>query len=124
VLQRILVRWAIIGIAFAITVNLLSNIHVVGGFWGYVWVAALFGLVNAFIGTILKILTFPLTVLTLGISALLVNAALLGITASLSKRLTIHGFWTAIWAALIISIVSAILNRVLIDRRLRDRDHS
>jgi putative membrane protein len=124
VLQRILVRWAIIGIAFAITVNLLSNIHVVGGFWAYVWVAALFGLVNAFIGTILKILTFPLTVLTLGIFAVLVNAALLGITASLTKRLTIHGFWTAIWAALIISIVSAILNRILIDRRLRDRDRS
>jgi putative membrane protein len=124
VLQRILVRWAIIAIAFVITVNVLSNIEVVGGFWGYVWVAALFGLVNAFIGTILRILTLPLTILTLGISALLVNAALLGITASLSKRLTIHGFWTAIWAALIISIVSAILNRLLLDRRVRDRDHS
>jgi putative membrane protein len=122
VLQRILVRWAIIGIAFVITVNLLSNIHVVGGFWGYVWVAALFGLVNAFIGTILKILTLPLTVLTLGISAILVNAALLGITASLSKRLTIHGFWTAVWAGLIISLVSALLNRILLDRRVHDRD--
>ena len=41
-----------------------------GGFWGYVWVAALFGLVNAFIGTFLKILTLPLTILTLGISTL------------------------------------------------------
>ena len=123
-LQRILVRWAIIGVAFAIAVELLKNIHINGGFWAYVWVAALFGLVNAFIGTFLKILTLPLTILTLGISALLVNAALLGITAALTKRLTIHGFCTAIWAALIISLVSAILNRILLDRRTRLRGRS
>ena len=117
-LRRILIRWAIIAVAFAVTVALLGgNIKVVGGFWGYVWVAALFGLVNAFIGTFLKILTLPLTIVTLGVSALLVNAALLGITAALTKKLTIHGFWTAIWAALIISIVSTILNRLLLDRR-------
>jgi len=118
VLRRILIRWAILAIAFAVTVALLSpNIKVVGGFWGYVWVAALFGLVNAFIGTFLKILTIPLTIITLGISALLINAGLLALTAALTKKLTIHGFWTAIWAALIISIVSMILNRLLLDRR-------
>ena len=116
-LERILIRWAIIGVAFAITVEALQNIHVSGGFWGYVWVAAIFGLVNAFLGTILKILTFPLTILTLGISALLVNALLIAITASLSKRLTIHGFWTAVWAALIITLVSMALNRILVDRK-------
>jgi putative membrane protein len=116
-LRRILIRWAIIGAAFAVTVHFLSNIRVVGGFWGYVWVAALFGLVNAFLGTVLKVLTFPLTILTLGVSALLVNAALVGITASLTKRLTIHGFWTAVWAALIITLVSAILNRAFEDKR-------
>jgi putative membrane protein len=118
-LRRILIRWAILGIAFAVTVDLLSNIEVTGGFWGYVWVAGLFGLVNAFIGTFLKILTLPLTILTLGISALLVNAGLLALTAGLSKRLTIHGFWTAVWAALIITVVSTILNRILIDRRAK-----
>ena len=117
--RRILIRWGILAIAFAVSVRLLSNIEVVGGFWGYVWVAGLFGLVNAFIGTFLRILTFPITVLTLGISALFVNAALLGITAGLSKRLTIHGFWTAVWAALIITLVSTILNRLVEDRRAK-----
>jgi len=119
VARRILIRWGILAIAFAVSVRLLSNIEVVGGFWGYVWVAGLFGLVNAFIGTFLRILTFPITVLTLGISALFVNAALLGITAGLSKRLTIHGFWTAVWAALIITLVSTILNRLVEDRRAK-----
>ncbi len=120
-LERILLRWAIIGVAFAIAVQLLDNITVTGGFWGYVWVSALFGLVNAFIGTVLKILTLPLTIITLGISALLVNTGLLFLTAAISNRLQIHGFWTGIWAALIISVVSMILNRLLVDRRRRAR---
>ena len=116
-LERILLRWAIIGVAFAIAVQLLDNITITGGFWGYVWVSALFGLVNAFIGTFLRILTLPLTIITLGVSALLVNTGLLFLTAAISNRLQIHGFWTGIWAALIISLVSLILNRILIDRR-------
>jgi putative membrane protein len=118
-LERILLRWAIIGVAFAIAVQLLDNITITGGFWGYVWVSALFGLVNAFIGTVLKILTLPLTIITLGISALLVNTGLLFLTAAISKHLQIHGFWTGIWAALIISLVSVILNRILVDRRAK-----
>ena len=120
-LVRILLRWAIIGVAFVVAVTLLTNIEITGGFWSYVWVAALFGLVNAFIGTFLRILTFPITLLTLGISALFVNTALLALTASLSENLTIHGFWAAFWAALIITLVSMILNRLLVEPRRKQR---
>ena len=82
-----------------------------GGFWGYVWVSALFGIVNAIIGTILRILTFPLTLLTLGLFSILVNAFLLQITDAITSNLTIDEFWwTAIWAAIIMSIVSVILD--------------
>ncbi len=114
-------RWAIIAVAFVVAVNLLTDIEITGGFWSYVWVAALFGLVNAFIGTFLRILTFPITLLTLGISALFVNTALLALTASLSENLTIHGFWAAFWAALIITLVSMILNRLLVEPRRKQR---
>lgn len=82
-----------------------------GGFWGYVWVSALFGIVNAIIGTILRIITFPLTLLTLGLFSILVNAFLLQITDAITSNLTIDEFfWTAIWAAIIMSIVSVILD--------------
>ena len=64
-LLGLLITWAVLGIAFAVTTSLLDGMEVSGGFWGYVWVSLLFGLVNAFIGTILRILTFPLTVLPL-----------------------------------------------------------
>jgi len=111
VLGALLIRWIILALAFAITAWLLSGVDVSGGTWGYIWVSALFGIINAFIGTILRILTFPLTVLTLGLFSVIVNALLLQITDGLSSHLTIDEFWwTAIWAAIILSITAMILD--------------
>ena len=110
----LLIRWAVLGGAFAITAWILSGLDVSGGFWGYVWVSALFGIVNALIGTILRILTFPLTVLTLGLFSIVVNALLLELTSGITYRLIIDKFWwTAIWAAIILSVASLILDRVV-----------
>jgi putative membrane protein len=111
--RAILIRWAVLAVAIAVTTKLLSGIDVSGGFWGYVWVAALFGIINALLGPILHLLALPLTVLTLGLFALVVNAALLGITAGLSDALSVDGFWTAVVAALIITVVSAVLNHLV-----------
>ncbi len=112
-LRAILVRWAVLAVAVALTAKLLAGVDVTGGFWGYVWVAALLGIVNAFLGPILHLLALPFTVLTLGLFALVVNAALLGITAGLSDSLQVDGFWTAVLAALIITVVSTVLNRLV-----------
>jgi putative membrane protein len=110
----LLFRWALLAAAFAITSWILTGMDISGGFWAYVWVSALFGVVNAIIGTILRILTFPLTVLTLGLFSVIVNAILLNITDGLTSHLTIDEFWwTAIWAAIIISIVAVLLDFVL-----------
>ena len=86
----------------------------------YIWVSVLFGIVNAIIGTILRILTLPLILLTLGLFSILVNALLLQITDGLTSHLTIDEFWwTAIWAAIILSIVSVILELVVRRRSSR-----
>jgi putative membrane protein len=110
VLRSLLISWAVLAVAFALTAWLLSGLTVSGGFWGYVWVSALFGIVNAIIGTILRLLTLPLIVLTLGLFAIVVNALLLELTDWLTRYLTIDSFfWTAIWAAIILSICTMIL---------------
>lgn len=120
-LASLLIRWAVLGVAFAVTSWLLPGMDVVGGFWAYVWVSAIFGIVNAFIGTILRILTFPLTVLTLGLFSVVVNAILLEITDGLTDRLFIDSFWwTAVLAAIVMSIVSMILDAML-DAVMRPR---
>ena len=110
-IRSILISWAVLAVAFALTTWILSGISVSGGFWGYVWVSALFGIVNAFLGTLLRILTFPLILLTLGLFSVIVNALLLELTDALTDNLTIDSFlWSAIWAAIVLAIVSLILD--------------
>jgi putative membrane protein len=109
-----LIRWALLGVTFAVTAAILNGMDVSGGFWAYVWVSALFGVINAILGTILRILTLPLTVLTLGLFSIVVNAIVLEITDALTSHLSIDEFfWTAILAAIIMSIVSMVLDFVL-----------
>lgn len=113
ILGALLLGWALLALAFALTSWLISGVEVSGGVGGYLWVSAVFGLVNAVIGTILRILTLPLTLLTLGLFSVVVNALLLSITDALSSHLTIDDFfWTAIWAAIVLSIIGVILQFV------------
>jgi putative membrane protein len=105
-----LLGWAVLAAAFAVTGWLLSGMDVSGGVWGYIWVSAIFGLVNAVIGTFLRIVTLPFRLVTLGLISLLVNAVLLSITDALTDHLSIDEFfWTAIWAAIILAIVTVVL---------------
>ena len=92
-----------------------------GGVWGYIWVSALFGIVNAIVGTILRLLTLPLFILTLGLISIGVNALLLVITDSLTDHLTIDDFfWTAIWAAINLAIIGVILD-LIVHKLLRSK---
>jgi putative membrane protein len=107
----LLIRIAVIAAAFGITAWLLDGMDMSGGFFGYVWVAILFGLVNAVVGTFLRLLTLPLILLTFGLFAILVNAALLEIVDWLTDNLTIDEFWwTTIWASIILAIVMVVLD--------------
>lgn len=110
-LKGLLVRWVLLAIAFSITAWLISGMAVSGGVSSYLWLALEFGIINAILGTIVRILTLPLTVMTLGLFALVVNALMLSVTDSLSSNLTIDSFfWTTIWASITLSIVTVILD--------------
>ena len=94
-LVALLVRWVLLAAAFAITSWLLSGMDVSGGFGSYLWVSLLFGLVNAIVGTIVRIITLPLTLITLGLFAIVINAAMLELTDAITDHLTIDDFfWT------------------------------
>lgn len=81
---------------------------------------AILGLVNALVRPILIILTLPLTLVTLGLFLFVVNALCLGATAALVPGFEILGFWPAVGGALIVSVVSWILNGLLLDPIKRD----
>ena len=107
----LLIRIGVIAAAFGITAWLLPGMDMSGGFFGYLWVAILFGIVNAIVGTVLRLLTLPLILLTLGLFAIIINALLLELVDWMTDNLTIDEFWwTSIWAAIILAIVMVVLD--------------
>jgi putative membrane protein len=110
----LLVRLGITMVAFGITAWLLDGMDMSGGFFGYLWVALLFGIVNAILGTIIRLLTLPFILLTFGILAIFINAFLLEITDALTDNLTIDEFWwTTVWASIILAIVTVVLDFIV-----------
>ncbi|KRA25226.1 hypothetical protein ASD65_12930 [Microbacterium sp. Root61] len=84
-------------------------------------VAAIFALVNTLIGTVIKVLAFPLYVLTLGLISLIINAFLLWLTAWLTHwwnwGLRVEDFWWGVVAALIISLINWVFGLILRPQR-------
>jgi putative membrane protein len=105
----LLVRWAVLAFSMWIATLVVPGISVDGGVATYLWVALLFGLINSFFGSIIKVLTFPVSIVTFGLFLLVINAAMLSLTARWSENLEISGFWSALFASLIISLITTIL---------------
>jgi putative membrane protein len=118
---KLLLRWVCTAIAIFAAVKLLPGLYFNGPWWQLGIVALIFGLLNALVRPILALLTCPLILLTLGLFILVINAAMLWLTAKSSEVLGIDfrvsGFWSAFWGALVISVISAILNLLIHDER-------
>lgn len=107
--MQLLFRWAALALAFWAATSIVPGITVNGGTTTYLWVALLFGLINAVLGSIIKILTFPVTLITFGLFIFVINAAMLSLTARWSSALDVRDFWTSLLASLIISLVAGFL---------------
>ncbi|RBY92195.1 phage holin family protein [Blastococcus sp. TBT05-19] len=84
------------------------------GIYGtYLWIALIFGVVNAVVGPVLRLLSLPFVLLTLGLFLIVINAALLGLTAALTTRLTIDGIGTAILGGLILAVAGWVADQLL-----------
>jgi putative membrane protein len=104
----LLIRWAVLAFSMWIATLVVPGITVDGGFATYLWVALLFGLINSFFGSIIKVLTFPVSIVTFGLFLFVVNAAMLSLTARWSEKLEVTGFWSALFASLIISVITTL----------------
>jgi uncharacterized membrane protein YvlD (DUF360 family)/uncharacterized BrkB/YihY/UPF0761 family membrane protein len=119
-LLRVLANWMVMAAGVWVATALLPGIHVHGGFVTYLALSLLFGLVNAVVGPLLHLVALPLSVFTVGGSALVVNGVLLLLTAGLSARLDVAGLGSAVLGSLVISIVTTIIELVV--RPIRDPD--
>jgi putative membrane protein len=99
--------------ALWVATRLVPGVTFTGDWLPFLGVALVFGVVNAFVGPVAKILAIPLIILTLGIFLLVVNGLMLWLTSSLSSALGlgfhVSGFWAAFFGALVVSIVSTLL---------------
>ena len=124
-MKNLIIRLLVNAIALAAASWLVSGITLQGATTSrrvltLLIVAAIFGIVNAIVKPVVKVLSFPLLILTLGLLTFVINAVMLWLTSWITGKLDVQfhvdGFWAALFGALIISVVGMIINTVLPDK--------
>jgi putative membrane protein len=134
-LRKLMLRWLINALALFVAAVVVKGVGVEEGRWAgwvvFAVVAVIFGLMNALIRPLLKVLTCPLILLTLGLFTLVINALMLWLTGAISQFLGlgfyVDGFLSAFLGGLVVSVVSVALNLLVRDEeerhnRRRDRN--
>lgn len=114
-MMRILVRILINAVALWAAASLIDGITLSSRLSSVLIVAIIFGLTNAVLRPVVKLLSFPFIVFTLGLFTLVVNAVMLLVTDFFSAGIEVDGFWNAVLGALVISVVSWALSIFLPD---------
>ena len=119
-MKKFLIRLVVNAIALYVAVALLNGRGITpqGANWlSFIWLALIFGIINALIKPLLTVLTCPLIILTLGLGTLLINTLMFYLAGAIGTNFgvgfTVNRFWPAFLGAIIVSVVSFILSGVL-----------
>lgn len=110
----LLVRWAVSAAALWFTSLVVRGIEI-HGVAALVFAALAIGVLNAFIRPVLLLLTLPLTVVTLGLFVIVVNAAMLKLASEVVRGFEVHGFWSAVGGTLLMSLFTFFINLLIGD---------
>jgi len=116
-LLRILVAWAVDAAALAIAAWIFSGISVGGSAGTLILAALIYGILATFVKPVLKLLTFPLAILTLGIAWFFVAMFILWLTDLFVSGLHINGFWTLVGGTIVVWLVGAVADYWLFPKR-------
>lgn len=114
--MRLLVRWLINAVSLLIVAYIVPGFEL-RGFGAALIAAIVFGFVNATLGLVLKIITFPLTIVSFGLFLIVINAIMLKMAAAVTPGFAVHGWTAALIGAIVLSLVSAFLNWLIKDNR-------
>ncbi len=114
-MKGILVRWLVLTAAIVFSSYLISGIQV-KGFFSALFAAAILGILNVFFRPVLIILTLPINILTLGLFTFVINALMLKMASGVISGFEVHGFWAAVFGALVISAFNWILHSLVNER--------
>ncbi|MDP9273105.1 MAG: phage holin family protein [Chloroflexota bacterium] len=119
------IQIAINAIALWAAVNIVPGMHFAGEWWKLVLVAIAFSLVNTYVRPILRVLTLPISVLTLGIFLIVINALMLLLVSAVSEQLklgfTVADFGAAFLGAIVVALVGFLLAVLLVPARTAGR---
>jgi putative membrane protein len=122
-MTKFILRWAINAVAIFLAIRFVPGIHLQGNLVSIIWLALIFGLVNAFVRPLINLLTCPLIMLTLGLFTLLINTFLFWLTGQIGQLfgmgITMDGFWPAFLGGVVVTIVSVVLTLILKDEMKR-----
>ena len=124
-MTKFILRWAINAIALYLAVLILPGIDLASDLISILWLALIFGLINALFRPLIQLLTCPLIILTLGLFTLVINTFLFWLTSVIGQSfgfgLTISDpiWWNAFLGGLVVSIVSVVLTMILKDELKR-----
>jgi putative membrane protein len=111
-MTKLLAHWILSALCLLLVAHFVPG-FIVSGFFTALIAALVIGLVNGTIGMLLKILTFPLTILTFGIFWLLINALMLKFAAIFVPGFVVQGLWPAFWGGLILSVLNMIVRHLV-----------
>ena len=114
--MRLLLHWVLSALAVWIVAHVVPGISVSGPVAALVAALAI-GLINATLGLLLKILTFPLTLVTLGLFWFVINALMLELAAAFVRGFEVRGFVPALIGAVVLSVVSSVLQWLVLPSR-------
>lgn len=111
-------RWVINTLAVLVAANIVKGIGY-DGMGSLIVASLLLGILNTFLRPIMLLLSLPLLIFTLGLFTLVINACLLYAVGAMMKSFHVDTFWAAFWGALVISIVSLVVNTLLGTNRIK-----
>ena len=111
-MARLIAHWVLSALCILLVARFVPGISV-NGFGAALLAAVIIGFVNGTLGFLLKILTFPLIVLTFGIFWIIINALMLKFASLLVPGFNVHGFAPAFWGAIILSLLNIAVRQVL-----------
>jgi putative membrane protein len=115
-MKRMLIHWLVTALAVWLTSLVIPGFYVSGPVAALIAAIAI-GLVNATIGLFLKVITFPITIITFGIFWLVINAAILILASKLVPGFQIRSFGAAFLGAIVLSLVNMLLKRLLVRKK-------
>ena len=107
----LLLQWLLYAIALLVVSRLVPGFHV-DGLWPALIASLVIGLLNATVGLVLKIITFPLSIITLGIFLLVINGLMILLASSIVRGFRVYGFGPAFWGAVVLALLGMVIRSV------------